>query len=207
VSYSDRDWKVREAAEDAHHAIWQDPSSYDPLLHGPPYLPTLDRGKTASAAESRGPLAELLTLLQALALMHQAHHWATRGESSYGDHLLFERLYNDIVPEIDAIAERATWKSGPSTLDLTSWMLANSLPQAMEFLSSPSETRPAQASLTAEIRFTQRMGELTEALKVAGGLTRGVDNLLAGIEDTHEKHLYLLNQRMLDPWKATDSNL
>ena len=35
-------------------------------------------------------------------------------------------------------------------------------------------------------------------LKEMGLLTRGLDNMIAGIEDKHESHVYLLKQRCMN---------
>lgn len=44
--------------------------------------------------------------LKALALIHQHNHWTTKGEMFYGDHLLFERLYNSTLENLDLAAEK-----------------------------------------------------------------------------------------------------
>ena len=101
-------------AGDATHVIWQDPSSYKPLFHGPPYLPGMEvqgtkvaSKKVASVADTVSEvLVAVLVSLRALALLHQTHHWLSDGPEYYADHLLFERLYNETVEEIDAIGER-----------------------------------------------------------------------------------------------------
>ena len=37
--------------------------------------------------------------LKAMALIHQQSHWTTRGQSFYGDHLLFEKLYDSALED------------------------------------------------------------------------------------------------------------
>lgn len=44
--------------------------------------------------------------LKALALIHQHSHWTAKGVTFYGDHLLFERLYNDTLELLDEAAEK-----------------------------------------------------------------------------------------------------
>ena len=46
-------------------------------------------------------LASLGTMLHALLLLHQSAHWQVRGPTYYGDHLLFQRIYEGIAKEID----------------------------------------------------------------------------------------------------------
>ena len=39
-------------------------------------------------------LGIFLDLLRALSLLHHTHHWQTMGSQFYGDHLLYQRLYD-----------------------------------------------------------------------------------------------------------------
>jgi hypothetical protein len=58
-------------------------------------------------------------------------------------------------------------------------------------------------SLRAETHLLDCVRRLSEEMKANGDLTRGTDDLLAGIEDKHEEHFYLLRQRASkDAWKA-----
>jgi hypothetical protein len=52
----------------------------------------------------------------------------------------------------------------------------------------------------AEMNFLAVMKQLCESLKETGLMTHGLDNLLAGIEDAHEGHVYLLKQRVTKPF-------
>jgi hypothetical protein len=54
-------------------------------------------------------------------------------------------------------------------------------------------------SLNAELRFLVMMQMVAKEMEAKGTLTRGTDNLLAGIEDKHEEHVYLLKQRFETP--------
>ena len=38
--------------EESIYAMWHDPTTYDPIKHGPPYLPEM-KVKTASAADAK----------------------------------------------------------------------------------------------------------------------------------------------------------
>ena len=56
------------------------------------------------------PMAELgalTAILRAANVIHQSNHWRTAGPSYYGDHVMFERLYDDSLPFIDQMAEKA----------------------------------------------------------------------------------------------------
>jgi DNA-binding ferritin-like protein len=211
---------------DATHAIWQDPTGYDHDLHGPPYLPpktaaevkpvvralirTAAHGKVGNhqavfdsliAAYGTLPkpeLGALLAFLRTLAVIHQSHHWQTRGEAFYADHLLFDRLYNDVIPEIDGVAERAVG-SGSRMLVAPALQVVQvgELTKVLYHGASPDPAAPdlIALSLHAELWFLIFVQGVARRMKAAGALSRGTDNLLAGIEDKHEEHVYLLKQR------------
>lgn len=209
-------WKAAQEKITAKDTIWQDPSSYDPLTHGPSYLPGPKTAKTAGLDSdvilatgyetTYDALPSVLVLLRALAAIHQTNHWVTRGPSAYADHLLFERLYDSVVEEIDQVAERAIGSGqGEGVANLRDQMTAVQrvvgmlYPEAREVLTG---TECVEASIEAEGFFVRCLTDLTEKLKSAGMLSRGVDDLLAGISSKHEEHLYLLKQRIYDDWHA-----
>jgi len=142
-------------------------------------------------------LSVLLVYLKFLAAVHQHHHWTAKGDPYYGDHLLFERLYNNIIEEIDAVAEKAIGMGGPSSVDLvllTSQV--NRLVQGYGMTQTiPQPSELAKRSLVAEMNFLAVAAVLVDSMKECGLLTRGVDNMIAGIEDKHEGNVYLLKQR------------
>lgn len=118
-------------------SIWHDPTAYDHMQVGPPYLPDTKRAKIGAASDTTlaaqfgtldllGPqrdqmialmvdayeapmaeLAALLACLRAAAQLHQTNHWRIKGAAFYADHQLFDRLYKDSLPMIDQVAERA----------------------------------------------------------------------------------------------------
>jgi hypothetical protein len=222
--------------EEVTHVIWQDPSMYDSMQHGPPYLPTMG-GRIASVQQVvkqasskhfaflRSKLAgglecyfrATLALMRAASLIHQTHHWQTRGQSYYGDHLLFERLYNDSQGMIDSLAERSVSLFGYHVVD------ANVQTAAIgEFVAHIYGTREEQltgsesyprVSLQAELLMLLLLKMVYEATNSEGKLSLGMDNLLQGVADNHEQFVYLLQQRIaacsgpvkqasMDPWKA-----
>jgi len=53
-----------------------------------------------------------------------------------------------------------------------------------------------QKSLEAEELLLDGITLIVGRLKASDSFTRGTDNLIAGIEDKHEEHKYLLQQRL-----------
>src|SRR5271165_3327554 len=61
---------------------------------------------------------EYIALIRCVGLVEQNSHWRVKGDTFYGSHLLFERLYNSAVKDADAIAEKMIGVFGEDTLDL-----------------------------------------------------------------------------------------
>lgn len=187
--------------------VWEDPTSYDAKVHGPPYLPG-GRGKLGSSERkqvrewvkqaSAGKtssglgLAGLLGCLRAAAWLHQTHHWQTAGTSFYADHLLFDRLYNDSLPLIDRLAERTVGNGIPVTAGEQSQILSSSL---AEVSVADGANAMVESSLVMELKLLSHLDSVYAALQSQSALSQGTDNLLQEIADKHEEFTYLLKQR------------
>ena len=53
-------------------------------------------------------LLQLLAILRALHWSHWTLHWKVKGDPFYGDHLMYQRLYEAVVEEING--ERGEWR-------------------------------------------------------------------------------------------------
>jgi len=153
---------------------------------------------------SGSPYAQLsvvLVYLKYLYALHQNHHWTAMGDSYYGDHLLFQRLYEGILGEVDAIAEKSIGLGCTANVDLhlQHLQLCKLIAGTGTATTIPQSTDLAKKSLMAEMSFLAAMKHLCDSLKESGLMTHGLDNLLAGIEDKHEGHVYLLKQRISKP--------
>lgn len=144
-------------------------------------------------------LSVLVSALKALATIHQSHHWQASGDPSYGDHLLFERLYNATIGHIDTVAEKAVGVGGedlvcPVKLSEQSLMfICQACTCNSNSIYLPSEI--VITSLEAEKHFLNLLLKCNDAMKASGMSTMGIENMLQGIADEHESHVYLLNQR------------
>lgn len=143
-------------------------------------------------------LSVFLVQLKFLSQIHQTHHWTTKGDPFYGDHLLYSRLYDGIAGEVDSIAEKAVGLGSTANVDLvlqTSQIMK--LVQGYGMSSTiPQQSELAKRSYLAEMNFLKVASCLAESMKECGTLTRGLDNMLQGIEDKHENHVFLLKQRI-----------
>lgn len=150
----------------------------------------------ARAAE----LAVLLAAAQAVQHIHQTHHWQTRGGAFYGDHLLYQRLYEDMFDEVDGLAERLIGMTGQAimvqpllTMDHMLG-IAKRMYAGAKVLPGP-EDLPA-LSLRTELCFTLALQYVYKLLESKGELSMGTDDMLQAMANLHETHVYLLQQRL-----------
>jgi DNA-binding ferritin-like protein len=132
--------------------------------------------------------AVLVDLLASYRLL-QTLHWQARGESYYGDHLLYQRIYEAIPKEIDAVAERLVGLYGEDPVDADHLESAVARRLRAWKMSGAAQVQRALSVERAILATVQR------ALETLDGTDPGTENLLAGIADTHLGHLYLLQQR------------
>ena len=142
-------------------------------------------------------LSVVLVHLKFLSELHQHHHWTCMGDPFYGDHLLFSKLYDSVNEEVDPVAEKAIGLGSTSNVNM---QLMHS--QVLKLISSvgsgmtiPQSTDLAKRSLIAEMNFLKVIDHAMSSLDECGMLSNGIDNLLQGIADKHEGHVYLLKQR------------
>jgi DNA-binding ferritin-like protein len=153
------------------------------------------------AEYANAPMAELAVLLacvRAEAMIHQAHHWQTRGQSYYGDHLLFERLYGEVNGFIDGLAERSIG-SGQEVLVQPLMQMSHMVAFSKLFYSDapvvPAPEEMPLLSLRALLKSALVLQMAYGSLQAKGLLSNGIDNLLQGIADKQESLMYLLKQR------------
>jgi len=123
----------------------------------------------------------------AFALKSQNFHWNTEGPLFYQNHLLFERIYDEVYGSIDTFAEqlRALQVYTPASLQKFSMLSAvkdeNEVPDTHGMLSELL----ADSDKMAEIfRITFDMAEQNG--------DHGLSNFLADRQDAHKKHSWFL---------------
>ncbi len=144
--------------------------------------PAADTPDTIHSAKDA--VSVVLAYLHALQWNHQASHWQSEGDASYGDHLLFQRLYDAVTEEIDGLAEKMVGLYGNTAVDAKTQAVL--MPRVLSRWAHESD--PFKRALLAEDMFQV-------ALKATVELPLGLDNMLRTLADTHETHLYLLQQR------------
>lgn len=161
---------------------------------------TLDNLLNRWSSIHYGHLSVLLAYLRFLNVLHHHHHWVAKGQNSYADHLLFQRLYENVREEVDELAERAIGLGDVETVDLL--MQMQSLHAIIKECDGGTSTigsnvgQLARKSLAAEYTFLKVLDMIKGQLDVNGLLTYGLDDLLGEIAGKHEEHVYLLRQRV-----------
>lgn len=129
---------------------------------------------------------KLLAFLRALYNMYEFMHWMTK--CNYGSHLLFQRIYEGIDDEIDKVAEKIIGVEGDVLKPMKNMTLTLALFQKFFPDDTPCE-RYMEKAIVAEEKLLDYIAELMESDQ-----TDGSENLLQGIADLHEEHLYLLKR-------------
>ncbi len=131
--------------------------------------------------------------LKALALIHQHNHWTVRGTAFYGDHLLFERLYDDTLELLDLAAEKFVGLFGDEVL---SYELQNDLLHKVLLKYNNLEGSPVQMSLGAERDFIKFSKDAYNCFEDEGKMTLGLDDMIMAIASKCEEAVYLLQQSL-----------
>lgn len=131
--------------------------------------------------------------LKAIALIHQHNHWTTKGAMFYGDHLLFERLYNSTLETLDGAAEKFIGIFGDECLD---YDLQADLLHKVLLKYKNLDGSPAEMSLAAEKDFLKFSQEAYECFEKEERLTLGLDDMIMEIASKREDACYLLQQTL-----------
>lgn len=134
-----------------------------------------------------------IATLKAITLIHQHNHWTTKGEMFYGDHLLFERLYNSSLENLDLAAEKFIGIFGDDCLNYDLQIdLLNKVMSNYKNL----DGSPAEMSMAIEKAFLKLSTEAYNLFKQEDKLTLGIDDMIMSIASKNEESLYLLQQTL-----------
>ena len=129
---------------------------------------------------------DLWACLRAAHHLYWTRHWMAKGTPFYGDHLLFERLYEARVEEIDGLAELIAGLYGADKLDpVASWAAAGE--KVASLAAAPSPLAIVEAVLAAI--------EVATSASEEGRYPASVANYVSNIGTAHLSDLYLLTQR------------
>lgn len=135
-------------------------------------------------------LAGLLGILRALKWNYWNSHWMVSGNPYYADHLLFERLYGEVIDaQIDTLAEKIV-AYDPNILS------EDVMRDAFNgFLDRYRSNNPFQRGLDMENHFGSAVKSVYNTLKNSDELSLGMDDFLMATASERETVIYLLQQR------------
>jgi len=137
--------------------------------------------------ESTKILSAYVAFLRAIYIVHQQNHWLS---TAYGDHLLFQRLYEGAQEMADDAAERTMGLCGEAIFEGEE-AIAKKFEARVKTLSSL-----VKSSLEIERAFQEVNQNTYNALKEKDMLTLGLDDLLMSQASKSEVHIYLLQQAL-----------
>jgi len=129
--------------------------------------------------------------LKGVALIHQHSHWTTKGAAFYGDHLLFERLYDSALENLDLAAEKFMGLLGDECL---SYDMQNDLLSKVLAKYTNLEGSPLEMSLAVETDFIKFSKDTYNCFEESGRMTLGLDDMIMAISSKREESVYLLQQ-------------
>lgn len=132
----------------------------------------------------------LLACLRAQYWSYQESHWQVRGRTFYGDHLLFQRLYESVQAQVDTLAEKMVGLYGEEAVDgldvgakFESWIRRWADTDCLH-----------KRGLLSEQDFQNTCKSVYENLGKLGALSLGMDDFLMATANEHETNEYLLRQ-------------
>lgn len=147
-------------------------------------------------------LSEILAVLRAQSMLYQTAHWQSRGSNFYGDHLLFERLYNSVQGEIDAIAEKIVGYFGPSGVDV--FYQIERVEDWVEKQEGPTDVLTTLLCLEEDFQLLLKN---TYDLFKSNQMPLGLDDWLMATASAHDTNMYLLQQSGGEGYKKKDPKL
>jgi DNA-binding ferritin-like protein len=134
-----------------------------------------------------------IATLQALAIILTQSHWLTRGTTFYGDHLLFERIYDSALDDLDAAAEKLVGIFGDEVLN---YELQAELLNKVLLRFKNLEGSPLEMSLAIEKDFLKFSQSAYDCFKEEEKMTLGVDDLIMSIASNRETSVYRIQQAL-----------
>lgn len=142
----------------------------------------------------------VLICLLALYQLYYFAHWTAKGQSSYSDHQLFERLYKSTQEEYDKLAERLVGLVGPEAVDGVFTLAA----AKNEFwVKECGQGDVLCAAQNGESETQAVLASAYRELDTHMALTLGLDETIMSLASQHETNAYLLKQRAGAPAPKT----
>lgn len=137
-------------------------------------------------------LCDVLGCLRAAYLSYQTSHWQVVGQSFYGNHLLFQRLYKSVQDQADQLAEKLVGYLGREVVDLNQ--------QAKHIAEYCRRWHGIDChhkrGLQSEADLQQSLKRAYDGIKQVNAMTLGLDDWIMATANAHEENEYLLQQAL-----------
>lgn len=142
-------------------------------------------------------LSAVLTVAHAVAMLHQTHHWISRGSAYFSDHQLFETLYSRLSEDVDTLAERAVGLGVDANVDLHKRLsgMQRFIGEMYAPSGVPTPDAIVERSLAAEYALGRIIMMAITSMRALGSLTPGVESMLEQLHDGRERAIYHLRRR------------
>ncbi len=144
--------------------------------------------------------AAYLAQLRLMYLFYQNCHWQVKGKKFYSEHLLFQRLYEELAETVDGTAEKIMGTLDSKSvdiflhLDLFKTLIKNFISVDDKF--KLSEIECIQKAVIAEKAFRVLSEKLKATLEEEKKMSLGWDDLIASNYSASESRSYLLSQSL-----------
>jgi DNA-binding ferritin-like protein len=145
--------------------------------------------KGIDAGSSKSILQEVLAVLNAVYWSHQHSHWQVKGDNYYGNHLLFQRLYENTQDEIDSLGEKLVAYFGEDAV-----AQKDIFDKTKKWMDKWDKEDPLKRGIVAEETLQKVFKTAYDSLKKKNDMSLGLDDFIMATANAHETHLYLLGQ-------------
>lgn len=141
-------------------------------------------------------LHDILCTLRTMYVHYQNLHWESKGANFYGDHLMFQRMYEVVAKETDTVAEKILGLTGNALWVSDRHSLQHGFDTIQIWYSVAPEDSISRA-LFSEAYILEQLDYARSVLDDNDSLTYGLDDMLSSVASKHEEHVYLLRQRLV----------
>lgn len=154
--------------------------------------------RNPSTPRGLNAMQELLAMLRASYMTYRTDHWSTEGPNFYGNHLLFQRIYEETEKHVDATGEKIVGYWGSDAVEQD-----DQAKRVEHWMRKFGKSRdPLRSSLLAAKTLRDWISKTYKTLEDEGSLSLGLDDFLMAMSSDKDTHIYLLQQALVPVAKA-----
>lgn len=169
----------------------------DVVLAGRDPSATFSKMMSERRTIANAELTVLLTVAEAVLMLHKTNHWIAKSAVSFADHGMYDKLYQQLAEDVDALGERIVGLGSDIGVDVHD--RADGIISILQEMYAPHGITQADAlaerSLAAEFFLNRICALAIKSMTDIGSMTAGLENLLQGFSDNRERAIYHLRRR------------